>query len=316
MKLAIVYDPKFPKLRADAYSLSYRDQFLALCERFEEVQYITEDFNANDVDADVIIFYDVHSAHHITVANVAQHNAVKYEYFTDPYQEEVKGKYGDGTPVHKLGPKQRSERVMQRGVDYIICPYTNLYWQYIAPHLDEPKKRLVWFPVAPARKLEKIPPLAERKQQVLANGATWRIGLGDFPYHFRRWAFSQECVTYVPHAAIDETVAKGDSFQSMLASYAGALALCDTHNVPKYQEIPLAGCVCFAQQNMDYEKMGFSDGVNCVIVNRSNFNKKVTDFLADVESYQQIADAGRKLVEEHWTAKHFAEFIHCHASRH
>jgi hypothetical protein len=148
MKLAIVYDPKFPKLRADAYSLSYRDQFLTLCERFEEVQYITEDFNANDVDADVIIFYDVHSAHHITVANVAQHNAVKYEYFTDPYQEEVKGKYGDGTPVHKLGPKQRSERAMQRGVDYIICPYTNLYCRrsdwcgFPSPRLGDSKRFL------------------------------------------------------------------------------------------------------------------------------------------------------------------------------
>ena len=315
MKLAIVYDPKFPKLRADTYSQSYRDQFLALCERFEQVRHITADCDADDIDADVIIFYDIHSAHHIAIAGVARHNAVKYEYFNDPYQQEVKGTYADGTPVHKLGARQRCERAMQRGVDYIICPYTNHYWKYIAQHIDEPKKRLVWFPVAPARRLEKIPSLVERKRQVLANGATWRVEPEVRPYHFRRWAFTQECVAYLPHAAADNTVARGDSFQAMLASYAGALALCDTHNVPKYQEIPLAGCVCFAQQNVDYERMGFSDGVNCVIVNRGNFNKKVTDFLSNVENYQQVADAGRRLMEEHWTAKHFAEFMHCHASR-
>lgn len=315
MKLAIVYDPTFPKLRPNAYSQSYRDQFLALCERFEQVQHVVADCNAADIDADVIIFYDIHSAHHITIADVAQHKAIKYEYFNDPYQQEVKGTYADGTPVHKLGAKQRSERAMQRGADYIICPYTNHYWKYIAPHVDKPDKRLLWFPVAPAPRLQEVPLLAERRQQVLANGATWRVELDVRPYHFRRWAFAQECVTYVPHAACDGTVPKGDAFQAMLASFAGALALCDTHNVPKYQEIPLAGCVCFAQKNVDYERMGFSDGINCVIVNRDNFNERVTGFLCDVESYQQIADAGRKLIEDNWTAKHFAEYIYRHSLR-
>jgi len=316
MKLAIVYDPNFPKLRTDAYSQSYRHQFLALCERFEEVQHISDDCDANDIDAEVIIIYDTLSAHHVTIANLAKHDAVKYEYFADPYQDEVKGRYGDGTPVHKLGSKQRADRAMQSGVDYIICPYTDLYWRFIAPHVDEPEKRLVWFPVAPARKLDAVPALAERKHEVLANGATWSIDLGDRPYNFRRWAFTQPCVTYLPHGAMHDSVATGDVFQSMLACYAGALALCDTHNVPKYQEIPLAGCVCFAQQNADYERMGFSDGVNCVIVNGSNFHKRIRDFLADVESYQQMADAGRKLVEERWTAENFAEHIYRHASRH
>ena len=62
--------------------------------------------------------------------------------------------------------------------------------------------------------------------------------------------------------------------------------------------------------------MGFKDYENCVFVNKGNFEKRVKDFLADIEDYQPIADAGRKLIEENYTATHFADFLYKTLEKH
>ena len=60
MKLALIYDKNDHKLTPEAYSQCYRYQFLALQKVYDEVIHITEECDILDVDADVIIFYDVH----------------------------------------------------------------------------------------------------------------------------------------------------------------------------------------------------------------------------------------------------------------
>ncbi len=59
--------------------------------------------------------------------------------------------------------------------------------------------------------------------------------------------------------------------------------------------------------------MGFRDMVNCVYINKGNARKRVRDFINNISDYQPIADAGRKLILENWTSKHFADFIYNHA---
>jgi hypothetical protein len=44
-------------------------------------------------------------------------------------------------------------------------------------------------------------------------------------------------------------------------------------------------------------------------VTKENFQKRIDDFLANMGSYQGIADLGRKLVAHNYTAKHFADFV-------
>jgi hypothetical protein len=102
----------------------------------------------------------------------------------------------------------------------------------------------------------------------------------------------------------------GKSYQGFLSGFAGALALCDTYAVPKYSEVPLAGCVCFAQYQHDYEKMGFRDGESCIYVTKKNFHREIEGFKEDVAAYQPIATRGRELILNNWTAKHFAEAVH------
>lgn len=303
MKCAIVYNPSDRKLLESSYSWTYKDQFDALVERFEQVIHITRPCSANDIDADAIIFYDVHSTHDIKIDGIENHRAVKIEYFNDPHQEEQDFER-DGVLVHKLGAESRTKRALERGVTKIICPVRKGFYDYIAPYLcSDADRYLLYFPVAPKQRLTGLSPLRDRMQAVLANGSVW-VGTEDFkPYEFRSWAFGQRYVDYSRKYAV------GQNYQAWLSTYAGALALCDVYVVPKYLEIPLSGCLCFAQELQEYKDLGFKNYENCIFVNKDNLETSIKEFLNDVSEFQVIADNGRKLAEK-YTADKFAEFIY------
>ena len=216
MKIALVYNPKCPKLTPDAYSQTYRDMFLSLIDRFDSVQEITSDCNSNDIDGDCIVFFDIHSSHEITIEGIEKHKAVKYEYFNDPWQEDYWGEYRNGHKVHKLGAVQRSVRANKRGVQFVICPYEESYYRYIDQHFEG---ELLWFPIAPdAERCNKETALRARKHEVLLNGHTWSGQAGFHPYAFRRWAYKQNGTTKVPHYVFDNTTPAGLAFSEFIAS--------------------------------------------------------------------------------------------------
>ncbi len=310
IKLALVYNPEDNKLQPGHYSQTYKQMFDALVSKFPNAQHITESCSAKDIEADKILIYDIHSSHHITIDGLKNHRATKYTYFDDPHQEAVKGHYPGGQYVHKLGAEERLARAFDRGVEHIICPYIDSYYKYLAPFFNgDAEKMLLWFPVAPVNEFAQAKfrhtRLAYRKTEILANGAT---AAGECSiYDFRKWAFQQNGVTR-KRASI------GKTYQQFLSEWAGVLALAEYAAVPKYLEVPLAGCVCFAQRNADYDKMGFEDGVSCMFVTKENFGDKMRAFSKHSHNhiYQEIADAGYKLVSEKYTAEHFADFIHKH----
>jgi len=305
MKLAVVYNPHDPKLLPSAYSWTYRDMFLAVLERFAPVVHVTEPCEAATIEADAILFYDVHSTHEIEIAGIERHPAVKLEYFNDPHQPEQTGVYRGGRKFHKLSAAQRTERARRRGVSRVICPYKSGYEQFIAQHAGD--MELAWFPVAPRNRRSNVPLLTDRRPRLLGNGHCWP-GESEFrPYEFRRWAFAQPLVTCVPHA-IDAGTASGAAYQGWLAQWAGALALCDTYVVPKYLEIPLSGGVCFCQMLAEYREMGFRDGDNCIAVDKDCFSDAVASFLKDPSMYQAVADRGREL-SLRYTAARFADWL-------
>ncbi len=323
MRLALIFKEKDNKLLPSTYSQAYRSQFLALANRFEWMTPVTKDCNAKDIDADVIVFYDVHSSHHIKIDGIEKHPAVKYEYINDPHQLETKGYYiqrnlppTSGELIHKLGIEQRAKRILERRIDYVICPSTTGYYQFLAPHIGKcAEEMLLWFPTSPTIRYfkDRKRPLSRRGPHVLANGAVLE-GINTNGYVFRRWAFEQDCVYHCNHTATSSTPG-GRDFPDFLANFAGALALNSVYCCPKYSEIPLAGCVAFVQEHPDYTKMGFRDGMNCIYVNKENFVDTINAFKSDVEAYQPIADAGRKLIEDNWTAEKFADFIYDHSKK-
>ena len=318
MKLVVIYDNLCPKLKEDDYSRTYLDMFEAVIEKFEEVQHITESCSAQDIEADVILVYDIHSSHHIVIDGLKNHRAVKYTYFNDPHQKGLVGIYQDGSEkfVHKLGPKKRTLRALNRGIDYIICPYSNLYYEHIAPHIGkDAENMLFWFPPAPSHKRFKLRlrPLKERHHKILANGITWG---NKEAYAFRKWAYGQPESFLVQHAHKRPDVPCGAAYGNFLANYAASLALCDTIIVPKYLEIPLAGCVCFAQDQEDYRRMGFVDLQNCFFVDKDTYKNKSNAFLNAPKGdiyYQKVAREGQRLIERKWTAECFADALYEHA---
>ncbi len=307
MRLAIVYNPQDPKLAPTAYSWTYRDMLLAVMERFAPVVHVTASCEAAAIEADAILFYDVHSEHEIEIAGLDMHPAVKIEYFNDPHQRTQSGvRRSTGLPFRKLGAAERCERARRRGVTAIVCPYREGFHRFLAPHAGG--MELWWHPVAPKDRRSNAAILTDRRPEVLGNGHCWAGEEGFRPYEFRRWAFGREHVTCVPHA-LDGGAVGGALYQGWLSQWAAALALCDDYVVPKYLEIPLAGCVTICQMHAEYAEMWFVDGESCIAVDRNNFDERVRDFLAHPGQYQMMADLGRQVAKQ-WTADRFAEWLH------
>jgi len=316
LKLAVAYDPSDNKLRVDSYSQAYRAMLRRVISHkgWESVQHITASCSAVHIDADVLVYFDIHSRHAIEIEGIESHRAIKYSYLDDPHQEEFEGLDGNKRPLHKLGAEQRIKRELGRGTRYLICPYPDSYYRFFGPFLGrQAADMLFWYPVCP--EAANYPPtcskpLSERLGKVLANGA-----LVDHHgyYDFRKWAFRQPCVFHIKHWLYNPATPKAGAYPGFLSRFAGALALFRDNAVPKYLEIPLAGCVCFAQWNRQYYEMGFRDGVNCIYVDRHTFADRIAEFLNDPGAYQAIATAGRERVQAHWTAATFADALYAHA---
>ncbi|KKN30437.1 hypothetical protein LCGC14_0834160 [marine sediment metagenome] len=316
MKLAVIYNPDDHKLSINNYSQTYKHMLDALIKHpeWDSVQIVSPKMEVC-TDVDVIVIYDIHSSYHAEFPNLNKHKALKYTYFNDPHQEHMKGQYKDRTLIHKLGIKERIHRAIQRGVNFIICPYTDGYNHFFAPYLGKQANDMhFWFPVAPKKQKFDNMPLIERKQKILGNGHLWEGMNGFKPYKFRNWAYRRDKVDYVKHVLSDERVPCGNMYLEFLSKWQAGLALTDWYVVPKYLEIPLAGCVCFAQHNTDYNKMGFLHGINYIEVTKNNFDAAMSHFIENVKEYQDIADAGRKLIENNYTSDHFASAVYKHAT--
>ena len=314
LKLALIINPKDYKFSDESYSKTYKDMLGALFNRFGIIKLIGQSQSAKDIDADVIFFFDTHSTHHINIDGVKNHPAIKYSYFNDLHQTESIGIYPNKQRFHKLGAKQRTQRALSRGVNYIITPSVWGYNKYIAPHLvGAAEEMMLWFPPVPRKPKVISQPLRDRRFNVTCQGHRWPGRNGFHPYVFRRWAAKQKHILYIPHFVEDRRAPTREAYVAHLTQFRAAIAACEYYPVAKYFEIPLAGCVLFAQKCEDFERLGFKHGENCVVVNKNNLNKIVSHFTENYEDYQRIADAGKKHVEENWTADKFADFIYNHS---
>ena len=139
----------------------------------------------------------------------------------------------------------------------------------------------------------------------------WCNMMGNNPpcYLTRRWFYEQNYVSCVGHGIYDKSLPIGKDYGNYLTLHAGVIAAMDYYPVPKYFEIPMAGCVTFAQYHKEYEDLGFKDKENCVYITKENFADAARDFLWHKEDYQDIANAGRKLVLQKFTTDKFAQNV-------
>ena len=312
MRLALVYNPTDHKLSPDSYSWTYRSQFLAIQRRFE-CQHVITDCDSSSIEADAILFYDVHSSHHIIIRGISKHPAVKFEYFNDPHQVPFSGFYKDGQPVRKLGDKERCQRALDRGVNYIICPYRDGFFRFLKPHLGTwGEKMLLWLPLAVDDRLFAFgeTPLSKRKHEIINNGHTTAGRYFPDYYEFRNWAAKQPHINDIKHNIMGSEAQRGSKYGMWLSQYLGSLASCNYYPIPKYFEIPAAGCVPLVQHHIEYEDLGFTHGKNCLYVDKQNLNDICMAVKTSPAKYQHIATAGRKHVLDNFTTEHFANKLH------
>lgn len=309
MKLCIVFNPEDSKLQHNSYCSVFRDMFEALAAKFNCRQFVTSDCNADEIDADVIFFFDPHSTHHVKIDDIKAHRALKIEFWNDLHQEAQTVKHRvTGKVLRKLGAEERVRRLEERGIDFVCTTVRDEFPRRFDKLLGNAAEEMqLYFPHAPKRF---VPKSDFRKVAVLANGATWGA---DEAYDFRAWAYKNPMVEHVEHTVKNAETPAGDSYMDFLSGYGAALALCSTFPVPKYFEIPAAGCLVIAQRIKEYEDLGFRNGVSCIYVDRQNFDLVVKDYLRNPRNYVDIAATGKRLVDENYTAEHFANYIYSKA---
>lgn len=301
MNVSIIYDKTERKFQPEHYSQTYNIMRSAIINSpFWETQSITEDCDAKDIDGDIILFYDIHSSHHIKIKGIENHPAIKYEYMDDPHQKEQKGTWSNGQKFYKLGASQRIERARKRGVKRIITPYYEGSVKYFDPYLKGIE--LLWIPMAVDLSFFDFDwqKWNDRNCKLLLTGS---LSCGQLSFYDLRKKFyllskKSEAIKYTNGIySID--------YWKFLTKYKYALGLCELYAVPKYYEIAAAGCIPLLQWNMDACRLGFRHRKNCLFVDLDNIDKTIEELR--IMYNQHIAENAKKLIEENYTIKHFQE---------
>ncbi|WP_282776955.1 glycosyltransferase [Phaeodactylibacter xiamenensis] len=103
----------------------------------------------------------------------------------------------------------------------------------------------------------------------------------------------------------------GDDYYRYLSKFKGAIVTSGmkpaNFAVMKYFEIPACGCLPFLEDTRELKYLGFQDGLNCVIINKSNFIEKFK--ILDSPVAKEIAKSAHELIRARHTHQNRANFI-------
>ena len=120
-------------------------------------------------------------------------------------------------------------------------------------------------------------------------------------YHFRTYLSEQSQVLHVPK----KEPYLGVNYWKLLNQFRAAIACMSFTSVLKYFEIPMCGCLMFAESTKfnQISQLGFKDGINCIFIDKGNWNERFNEFLKDPDNirYKIIADKGRQHVLNNFT---------------
>jgi hypothetical protein len=139
-----------------------------------------------------------------------------------------------------------------------------------------------------------------RKDVILSSGVCPGPLSWTWFYHFR-WKCAQHPKVY--HAPKRDYL--GVNYWMLLADYRAAIACMTLTSVLKYFEIPMCGCLMFAEVtgSNQIKDLGFKDGKNCIYIDRTNYKDRFDQYLStpDAPVWKEIADAGHKLIINRFT---------------
>jgi len=148
-----------------------------------------------------------------------------------------------------------------------------------------------------------------RKKTILSSGV-----LSD-KWWFYRFRTQLAGTRYVEHVPKQEFL--GVDYWKLLTKYRAAIACMSFTSVLKYFEIPMCGCLMFAEvtELNQIEEMGWKDGENCIYIDSQNYAERFEEFLDNPgePKWKKIAGKGRQLVLDNYTnekeVKRFVEYV-------
>ncbi|WP_322406951.1 glycosyltransferase [Idiomarina sp. PL1-037] len=142
--------------------------------------------------------------------------------------------------------------------------------------------------------------------KVLGFGKT---GLKSGVYDQREWAIKSGLVESFDYAGSGNQALKGNDYFKWLREYDACVVAMSTneiynYTVAKYFEIASQGLLLFAFPTVDLEDFGFSDGKNCIFVNRETFQRKILEYSANPSAYLDVRKNAVTLIKENHTISH------------
>lgn len=199
--------------------------------------------------------------------------------------------------------------------DILFLPYVNTFGKF--KKYNKYKNKVVWMPwSAQDSLLDTEVPWASRKNRVLLSGHMHKQYA--MRHVVRKYSLTDSgkgIIDSIKHYGYGEQVQHkmltGQAYYDYLMTYKGAVATVavsasDFHRA-KYMEISACGCVPFLEYTPDIHYLGFIDGINCILINRYNYQEKFQ--MIHSEKAALIAQNARELVRARHLHSHRAETI-------
>jgi hypothetical protein len=156
-------------------------------------------------------------------------------------------------------------------------------------------------------------PLQSRSQERICC-----FGGADSPaYNVRNWCRQFPFVDSRANSGVENKVMEDREFFEWLKQFDAMVAAGSDDpkydmTTPKYFEIAASGALLLGQKTGDMDRLGFVDGENCVLFDKSDFEMKSRAYLKDPDRYTPLRFKGRQLIRERHTLSVRLDFLENH----
>ncbi|MHC4622304.1 MAG: FkbM family methyltransferase, partial [Planctomycetota bacterium] len=206
----------------------------------------------------------------------------------------------------------RQDYFLKNRLDYVLA----FYYAPALRHFQEiPPERIIHFPWAIPEHWVGDDPIRFRGQSKICCSG----GAASEAYALRNWCRGFDFVESCSNSGVENKVMTDAEYVEWLAQKDASIAAGSDSpkyrlTVPKYFEIPAAGSLLFAQHTDDLERLGFRHMENCIVFDRSSFEKLAGEYLAHPEDYLKIRQAGRELIRSRHALSNRMQFLEEHIS--
>lgn len=128
-------------------------------------------------------------------------------------------------------------------------------------------------------------------------------------YEFRRWIASQSIVDKSYNFGGSENyIYKENAYFEWLQSMDAIIVATGNGiyncSVAKLIEVPASGALMFASKTHDFGELGFEDNINCIVIDKNNFQERILKYKSNPNEYLDIRRRGVELIKSNHLVSH------------